>query len=668
LQHTVDLSKTYSSKILPFLLIGALPLLSMTQLRLPCCGIGPGEILLIAWVICSLFVLRRDRVNLLESDITRALILFWLFSLSVMAIGAYFGHSIYQWDYSGPISQHLFHGPIHDTIAYLGLMLLTVTLAAYKYTWQKLQTTMIAVAVISAVLMYGLLILKFFGVSAEPFTLVGHNASRFSGFARNPNQAALLIIFVPPLITAYIESNEAQMSRTQKLGSALVLAISWLIGLETRSTAFQVSILVWFFIMLFLWLSLAIRKNTLLNPVAKILALSVVIAVVLNSIHQPIKEATEMVRANKVKALEKIKIPKAPVTPAPPAPPKIQNTYFSELLEIELKAHKNAFEFRGRSTDPILFHNEPSLNFPGDFTVELWFLTPLEGGEHRLFSHWGYGGYIGGYGNGKIFAGARNLKGIHVGVLYSAIPAPNVWHHFAYTRSGSTYRLFIDGKEVDSVIEEKADKLTLDVPLVVGAQGERHIWHGLIEIWRIDNKSTFYKSRPSREIPQDNHHLERDYSKNFQGFVAEEPEILSKTLASLVSETIKLKATIEKKSDFRFILYRNGFLALSHSPIVGLGPGPYSGDDGPFERREVHNSFVDWLVGTGLLGGIAIIVLFFWSAYRLLSARCYSLFGGFIAVCLFAQFHHVIRHPIVWIFLILALKIADLKSVNLETN
>jgi len=123
--------------------------------------------------------------------------------------------------------------------------------------------------------------------------------------------------------------------------------------------------------------------------------------------------------------------------------------------------------------------------------------------------------------------------------------------------------------------------------------------------------------------------------------------------------------TIIQKSEYRFKLYKNGYLAFMASPFVGFGLGPYSGDDSPFHRREVHNSFFDWVLNTGILGGIAMIALFIWSTHRLWSKHCYSLFCGLIIIGFFAQFHHVIRHPIVWIFLILALKVADQKDSNL---
>ena len=458
--------KNLSVKKLLVVLIVSLPLTGMTQLRFNCCAYGPGELLLSVWVICSLFILRSERVNPFENDTARVISWFWLLSIIVMAIGAYFGHSLYPWDYlSKPINHYLFHSPIHDAIAYVSLMLLTITLASCKYTRQELLTAFVAVAIISAVFMYGLLMMKYFGISTGSFRLVGSNVARFAGLANNPNQAALLIIFVPFLITAYIENNGARLTSAQKFGLALVLAVSWLIGLETRSTAFKVSILVWFAIILFFWLRLIVRKNKLLNPAIKILFLSILLAAGLNNIHKPFVEIEQERTRKFVKIID----------------------------EPNVKQEKNSK-------------------------------------THILRPSW-----------------------------------------FAYMKG------------------------------------------------------------------------------RFQ------------------SESIRLIETIIEKSEPRFVLYKNGFRALSHSPIVGLGPGPYSGDDGPFEKREVHNSFVDWIVNTGIIGGIAMLALFFWSACRLLSAHCYSLFCGFMGMCLFAQFHHVVRHPIVWIFLILALKIADLKSMNLET-
>ncbi|MDW8468613.1 MAG: hypothetical protein RML56_06005 [Burkholderiales bacterium] len=84
--------------------------------------------------------------------------------------------------------------------------------------------------------------------------------------------------------------------------------------------------------------------------------------------------------------------------------------------------------------------------------------------------------------------------------------------------------------------------------------------------------------------------------------------------------------------------------------MVRLGPGTQA--LAPNLAREAHSSLIDWLTNTGLVGGSALIALCGWIAWRL-GQRDWVMLGtrGFQA---FAQAHHVLRHPLVWFFLVLA--------------
>jgi O-antigen ligase len=96
-----------------------------------------------------------------------------------------------------------------------------------------------------------------------------------------------------------------------------------------------------------------------------------------------------------------------------------------------------------------------------------------------------------------------------------------------------------------------------------------------------------------------------------------------------------------------------GFEALEDSPLVGLGPGPFSGGSGPFQGQEAHNSVVDWIVSTGLLGLVALLVLGVGAAVAV-ARRRRPLSGAIgIALVIFASLHYVFRQPLAW-FLVLA--------------
>ena len=105
----------------------------------------------------------------------------------------------------------------------------------------------------------------------------------------------------------------------------------------------------------------------------------------------------------------------------------------------------------------------------------------------------------------------------------------------------------------------------------------------------------------------------------------------------------------------RIEILQNGFRAFLASPIVGLGPGSFSGMEAPFQNTESHNTLLDWSNHTGVLGACLLIALFSYSLFCAFKTKRFELVLGMITLIIFSQFHYVLRHPIVWIFLILLL-------------
>lgn len=109
------------------------------------------------------------------------------------------------------------------------------------------------------------------------------------------------------------------------------------------------------------------------------------------------------------------------------------------------------------------------------------------------------------------------------------------------------------------------------------------------------------------------------------------------------------------QGDLRFQRWQNGLVALSHSPVFGLGPGTFSGDETAFEGHEAHNLYIDWMASGGLLAGL--VLLWFqrqtWAAIRLVRAD--ALLAGFVSLLVFSCFHYVARHPIFWLYQLLFL-------------
>jgi hypothetical protein len=104
-------------------------------------------------------------------------------------------------------------------------------------------------------------------------------------------------------------------------------------------------------------------------------------------------------------------------------------------------------------------------------------------------------------------------------------------------------------------------------------------------------------------------------------------------------------------------LYANGFEAWTHSwwtLLAGNGAGVFSGEFGPFEGMEAHNTPIDTLT----IGGVVGFVGLYWVAGRA-TLRAYAnsqplLFACTAGLLALSCFHFVGRHPIFW-FTILVL-------------
>lgn len=109
-------------------------------------------------------------------------------------------------------------------------------------------------------------------------------------------------------------------------------------------------------------------------------------------------------------------------------------------------------------------------------------------------------------------------------------------------------------------------------------------------------------------------------------------------------------------------LLRHGAQAWLSSPWFGLGPGSYSGLHQPFQGSEAHNSLLDWATNAGAVGALALLFLGGWVAWRLWRTRQWPLLAALLAVAVFAQAHHVLRHPLFWVWLVLAARWAEMQQ------
>lgn len=102
----------------------------------------------------------------------------------------------------------------------------------------------------------------------------------------------------------------------------------------------------------------------------------------------------------------------------------------------------------------------------------------------------------------------------------------------------------------------------------------------------------------------------------------------------------------------RVARWQHGIDAAARSPILGLGPGSYSGPFAAFQGEEAHNTPIDWMDASGVIGVVALLALWFWVAYRVRLSGRKGAGIALTALLTFSMFHFVLRQPVFWFFLL----------------
>ena len=127
----------------------------------------------------------------------------------------------------------------------------------------------------------------------------------------------------------------------------------------------------------------------------------------------------------------------------------------------------------------------------------------------------------------------------------------------------------------------------------------------------------------------------------------------------LFSEGIAIAEEVYKSEGnqgaIRVGLWENGVTAFSTSPLVGLGPGTFSGIDVPFSNTESHNTIIDWGLQVGALGVILLTILILLAVVRAYRNGRVDVAACIIALVVFSQFHYILRQPLIWIIVLWAL-------------
>jgi O-antigen ligase len=121
---------------------------------------------------------------------------------------------------------------------------------------------------------------------------------------------------------------------------------------------------------------------------------------------------------------------------------------------------------------------------------------------------------------------------------------------------------------------------------------------------------------------------------------------------SVVVVSQNVYETENNQGSHRVILGINGLKAWSLSPLIGLGPGSFSGFEARLQNMEVHNTPLDWATQTGIVGLLSMVSLVIFSLYNAWRSRRIELVAGMVTLIAFSQFHFVLRQPIVWVFVV----------------
>lgn len=130
----------------------------------------------------------------------------------------------------------------------------------------------------------------------------------------------------------------------------------------------------------------------------------------------------------------------------------------------------------------------------------------------------------------------------------------------------------------------------------------------------------------------------------------------------LVAQFVAIAEQLYEKGErghIGMMVLMNGLEAVSQSPVVGWGPGAYSGIHRPFDSFEAHNTVVDWGMSTGVLGMVLYLGLLFWCTVRAIRSGSPWLLGVLVAIVSDSMFGYNLRHPFFWLLLVLVLTLSE---------
>jgi hypothetical protein len=210
-------------------------LTTATQLRPESLPVGTGEVMLVVWMIYIILRILTTGQNII-TPIVRVVCLFWLVSSISLSLGNLIAGSM------NVVSRTVGYDTLALVLVCIFSVLLTLSLPYEKYL-NKIVILAISFTVISLMVM-----LVFPGLI--PLVNPWYGGTRFAGWAKNPNQIALLLSMMPFLLLHLL--NHEQHNQLLRIWYILLIFSISILGVATDSDALKVSWLMGILILSFL--------------------------------------------------------------------------------------------------------------------------------------------------------------------------------------------------------------------------------------------------------------------------------------------------------------------------------------------------------------------------------------------------------------------------------
>jgi len=106
----------------------------------------------------------------------------------------------------------------------------------------------------------------------------------------------------------------------------------------------------------------------------------------------------------------------------------------------------------------------------------------------------------------------------------------------------------------------------------------------------------------------------------------------------------------EGQGAIRLALWVHGLEAWGDAPLLGHGPGHYSGLEAAYASMEAHNFFIDWASAYGALGVLALCVLIWFLVFNAFRRKNWIVCAFFVALISQITFHFYGRQPAFWLW------------------